>query len=255
MNRRNFLSKVSLATTALAVSNTALLANASPFASKKRFADKIRLKKNDIILFTGDSITDASRVREMFKSYNIPRALGTGYVNIVASKIYRQYPEYNLKIHNTGINGNTITSLEERWDTDCLALKPTVLSILIGVNDFNAAFAKTGKPDPEKYNKQYRDLLDRTLTSLPDIRFVIGEPYAIKSVREKIDRWHPEFKIYRNIAQKIADDYKAAFIPYQEIYEKAGANTPKLFYTRDGVHPSLAGINLMAEAWYSIISG
>ena len=26
--------------------------------------------------------------------------------------------------------------LAERWDADCLALKPNVLSILIGVNDF-----------------------------------------------------------------------------------------------------------------------
>ncbi len=47
-----------------------------------------------------------------------------------------RYPDKDLKIYNKGISGNKVYQLAERWDADCLDLKPTVLSILVGVNDF-----------------------------------------------------------------------------------------------------------------------
>lgn len=44
-------------------------------------------------------------------------------------------PGRNHTIHNRGISGNKVFQLDERWEKDCLELKPNLLSILIGVND------------------------------------------------------------------------------------------------------------------------
>jgi lysophospholipase L1-like esterase len=131
-----------------------------------------------------------------------------------------------------------------------LDLKPTILSILVGVNDFNVSFTATGKGDPERYEREYRELLTRTRDAIPNIRFVICEPYALTGAREKIDAWYPEFDIYRDIARKMAVEFQAVFIPFQQVYKNViSVDTPSKYYSSDGIHPSLAGIEVMSEGW------
>ena len=71
-----------------------------------------------------------------------------------------------LTIYNRGISGNKVYQLDERWDKDCLLLKPNVLSILIGVNDY--WHMRNGNYDgtPEIYENDYRALLNRTREEL-----------------------------------------------------------------------------------------
>lgn len=247
-DRRKFLGRLIAGSSMLALPQ---LTVSAPRILKP--AKKIRLQKDDVILFTGDSITDSSRVRDLYKSPNVPRALGSGYVMLTASKIYRQHPGLNLKMHNTGINGDTIVKLLARWQTDCLDLKPTVLSILVGVNDFNVSFMETGKGNPQLYYDEFKTLLQQTTQALPGVRLVIGEPCAFEGSREKIDKWFPMINEYGVIARKIATEFDAVFIPYHEIFQKAGKSVPPSYYTKDGIHPSLAGIDLMSEAWCNII--
>ncbi|TDO05357.1 hypothetical protein DET52_101715 [Sunxiuqinia elliptica] len=57
---------------------------------------KETLKENDILLFQGDSITDAFRVRDNFAA-NHQRALGVGFVHNLASFLLGKYPEKKLK--------------------------------------------------------------------------------------------------------------------------------------------------------------
>src|SRR5438477_12896984 len=67
---------------------------------------------------------------------NSARALGSGYPLLVASAALAAYPDRGLRFYNRGISGNKVPDLQARWADDVLALKPDVLSILIGVNDF-----------------------------------------------------------------------------------------------------------------------
>ena len=90
-------------------------------------ADKITLKTDMRVLFTGDSITDCGR--------GLVHRLGTGYVRNIARSLKKNYPELNISIENTGIGGNTTRDLLRRWQEDCIDVRPDVLSILIGVND------------------------------------------------------------------------------------------------------------------------
>src|SRR3546814_19889596 len=77
----------------------------------------------------------------------------------------------------------------------------------------------------------------------------MGEPFCFAGAREKIDQFIPDFYQYQPVVRKIAEDFDAAFIPYQGIYDKAMKGAPDRYYSSDGVHPALPGIHLMARAW------
>ena len=88
-----------------------------------------------MVLFQGDSITDAGREKEK-QLPNSAWSFGNGYAMLAAANMLNSMPEKELVIYNRGISGNKVYQLAERWDADCLDLKPAVLSILIGVNDY-----------------------------------------------------------------------------------------------------------------------
>jgi len=241
--RREFIKKAGIGGT-LALSFSQIISSAYAGSAPA----KISLRKDDVILFQGDSITDAGRNRDE-KSANNSRALGNGYAYMAASKLLHDHPDKNLQIYNRGISGNKIYQLAERWDTDCLELKPTVLSILIGVNDFWHMVNGKYNGTIETYRNDFKALLQRTKEKLPDIRLIIGEPFAVMNVKAVDASWFPRFTEYQKAAREIADQFKAAFIPYQSIFDKAGKTAPPAYWTHDGVHPSIAGSQLMSHGW------
>jgi lysophospholipase L1-like esterase len=248
--RRDFLKKAAVGGVLLSASNIAVAAMSSN--KRKKQSSKIALRENDIILFQGDSITDAGRD----KNTNIPNTspmMGGGYVQQAAGQLLFQYAGLNLTIYNKGISGNKVYQLSERWDDDCINLKPNVLSILIGVNDF--WHTKTGDytGTVKIYEDDYRKLLQRTKDALPDVKLIIGEPFAIKGVRAVNDSWYPDFDKYREVAKKLADEFNAVFIPYQQVFDEAMKKAPGVYWTHDGVHASLAGAKLMADAWMQAV--
>ena len=159
----------------------------------------------------------------------------------------------NLKVYNKGISGNKVYQLAERWDADCLDLKPNVLSILVGVNDFWHTLVNNYKGTLQTYQTDYKALLDRTKQKLPDVKLIIGELYAVSGIKAVDEKWYPVFNDYRKAAREIAVSYGAELIPYQTVFDKAQKTAPGVYWTIDGVHPSLAGARLMAEAWMQTI--
>ena len=83
------------------------------------------------MLFQGDSITDGNRGRSADPNH----ILGHGYAFIIAARHGAAFPERKLDFANRGVSGNTVLDLEKRWPKDTLALKPDLLSVMIGVND------------------------------------------------------------------------------------------------------------------------
>jgi lysophospholipase L1-like esterase len=215
---------------------------------------KIRLQKDDVILFQGDSITDAGRKKDD-EGFNTAAVMGSGYAMIAASQLLFQHADKNLKIYNRGISGNKVYQLAERWEKDCLNLKPTVLSILIGVNDYwhflNGKYTGTIRT----YRDDFRGLLEKTREKYPDLKLIVGEPFAIKGIKAVDEKWFPAFNEYRSAAKEIATSFKAYWIPYQTVFEKAVKAAPGVYWTNDGVHPSLAGAHLMAHAWMEAVKG
>jgi lysophospholipase L1-like esterase len=248
-SRRSFLKNTALA--GLAAVNIPLIVSAAYKPEKSR---KIALSNGDIVLFQGDSITDAGR-KKSDQPANSAAGMGPGYALLAAGDMLNRFPGKDLKCYNKGVSGNKVYQLAERWQADCLDLKPNVLSILVGVNDFWHTLTNGYQGTIKTYRDDYKTLIDRTKQALPDVKLIIGEPYAVIGVKAVDDKWYPAFNDYRAAARELAETYGAAFIPYQEIYDKAQKSAPGSYWTADGVHPTLAGAQLMAEAWLQTVKG
>jgi lysophospholipase L1-like esterase len=243
LSRRSFIRKAAVAG-ALTISIPEIVSAALPAEAVKKHS----IGKDNVILFQGDSITDASRNKED-SSFNTPRALGSGYAMLGAAAMLEKYASLNMKIFNKGISGNKVFQLAERWDKDCLDIKPDILSILIGVNDIWHKLNGQYNGTPDIYRRDYIALLERTKKALPDVKLIICEPFAVNGVKAVDDKWYPEFFEYQKIAREIAEQFSAVFIPFQKLYDEAQKQAPGVYWTGDGVHPSLAGAQLMATAW------
>ena len=242
-SRRSFIKKAALGTIA-AISIPEILSAAMPKGKVKA----IKLLKDQVILFQGDSITDSGRNKED-TGFNTARNLGSGYPMLAGAALLNKYEALNLKVYNKGISGNKVYQLAERWDQDCLDLKPDVLSILIGVNDIWHKLNGTYNGTIEIYRNDYTALLERTMKALPNVKLIICEPFAVNRVKAVDDKWYPEFYDYQKSAREIAKQFRATFIPFQSVFDEAQKRAPGSYWTGDGVHPTLAGAQLMAKAW------
>ncbi|MBP8959405.1 MAG: SGNH/GDSL hydrolase family protein [Bacteroidales bacterium] len=246
-SRRNFIKKAvagSFMATCIPEILSATMAEIRP--------KKVQLKKGDVILFQGDSITDAGRNKQN-EGFNNPSSLGSGYVFLAGADLLERYATLDLKIYNRGISGNKVFQLAERWDKDCLEIKPSVLSILIGVNDIWHTLNGNYNGTVEKYRNDYDELLQRTKNALPDVKLIICEPFAVPGVKAVNEKWYPEFYDYQRTAKEIAYKYNAVFVPFQKTYDEAQKRAPGSYWTGDGVHPSIAGAQLMAKTWLEFI--
>jgi lysophospholipase L1-like esterase len=239
------LSAVGLA--AMAPVNKLLAADTQSAAK----SGKPLIKPGETILFQGDSITDAGRKRNVVGP-NSDAGLGRGYAWLAAAELLIGMPDAKLKIFNRGNSGNKVYQLAERWQADCLDLKPDVLSILIGVNDFWHTLDGSYKATVEKYESDYRALIKRTREALPDVKLVICEPFALMAGKVN-DKWSPGYDAYRAAAKRMADESGAVFVPFQTMFEAASKIAPPALWAADGVHPTGDGAAIMANWWLKAV--
>lgn len=213
---------------------------------------QLAIPENAKILFQGDSITDAGRDKKVLNP-NVSSALGSGYAFMAAAILLQEFPEHNLKLFNRGISGNKVYQMADRWEEDCLDLQPDILSILIGVNDYWHTIDLDYNGTVEVYENDFRALIKRTKESLPGVQLIIGEPFALEEGSAITDNWYPEFPDYQRAAKSIAREFGAAFIPYQSVFDKASETVSPTYWSEDGVHPTIAGSMLMAQAWLETV--
>ena len=200
------------------------------------------------ILFQGDSITDAGRNREALPESNA--GYGAGYPGLVAARIFGDHLGNGYNIINRGISGNRVVDLYARWKKDCLNLEPDVLSILIGVNDtWHEKVDIRNGVEVERYAVIYDMLLEWTVKTLPQIKLVLMEPFVLETGAVSAD-WLPEIAARGAVVKELAEKYNAVFIPCQQIVNDAAAKAGSFdLILRDGVHPSLMGHQVLADAW------
>lgn len=207
-----------------------------------------KLKSNATILFQGDSITDGNRGRNEDPNH----IMGHGYAFSIASRIGADFPEKNYRFYNRGISGHKITDLADRWQKDTLDLKPDVLSILVGVNDAaSVVFNRPPVVSVEKFEETYDALLEQTRSQFPEILFVLCEPFILKvgRVAENWEVYYADIDKRREVVKKLAVKYNTVFVPSQEVFNKACEKVPAEYWMWDGVHPTVAGHELLAREW------
>src|SRR5215475_10139849 len=249
-SRRTFLKTSATVLGAATVARTSLAAAAESWPPPSGSL----IRKGDVVLFQGDSITDAGRSREKAGTPNEQPGLGSGYAWLAGAELLLDHPGDELKVFNRGISGNKVFQLADRWQADCLDLKPNVLSILIGVNDIWHTLNGQYNGTIEIYERDYRALLERTRKALPKVKLVICEPFVLRCGALN-DKWFPQFDSYRAAAKRVAQDWKATFVPFQTMFDAAVKYAPPDRWAKDGVHPSSDGASLMAHYWLRAVAG
>ena len=133
------------------------------------------LDGNDIVLFSGDSITDGNRGRKM----DCNHIMGHGYQFIVSAKLAYENSERRPMFVNKGYSGATMGKLLETWQEDVIDNAPTVLSILAGTNDglFGFLNGLTVSQVGENYEKNLLEAIKLTRKALPQTKIIVLEPF------------------------------------------------------------------------------
>ena len=199
-------------------------------------------KNGETIVFIGDSITDCSR-RNQFFPY------GNGYVKMAIDLITACCPEKTFAYFNRGISGDTVEGLHNRWHDDLILLKPDWVSILIGINDLHRFLADSTVLPPNRYERFYRAILERTRKGTK-AKLILLEPFYISndfksdSFRSRVLRTIPD---YTKIVRRLAGEFGAALIKTHDIFQKQLKYRPADTFCAEPVHPNAAGHLVIAH--------
>ncbi|HUI91109.1 MAG TPA: SGNH/GDSL hydrolase family protein [Chitinivibrionales bacterium] len=197
--------------------------------------------KGMTILFTGDSITDCGRRADP------SRPLGSGYAFMVSSRLSALYPELDLRFVNRGVSGDRVADLAARWQWDCLKLKPTLVSVLAGVND---TWRRLDSGDPTSggaFSASYRRILELTKRET-QAAIVLCEPFLL-ACGQVDEGWFDDLEPKIEIVRSLAREFSCILVPLVDAFEKASKRAAPQYWAEDGVHPTAAGHALIAQAW------
>jgi lysophospholipase L1-like esterase len=120
------------------------------------------LKAGDRVVFYGDSITAQHQ-----------------YTRLVEDFVVTRYPQMRVDFYNAGVSGDAVTGghsgdMQTRLKRDVLPLRPTMVTIMLGMNDgrYTTAFENNF----QAYKTGYRTLVDDLKTDLPGVRLTLIRP-------------------------------------------------------------------------------
>ncbi|MDP7976405.1 MAG: SGNH/GDSL hydrolase family protein [TACK group archaeon] len=207
----------------------------------------MKLKSGFKIVFTGDSITDAGRMGQFYP-------LGNGYVKFFAELLASAYPELSVQIFNTGISGNTVKDLKDRWDDDVLSLSPDWLIILIGINDLNRYLDGVTELSPESYERTYDELLFAAEKEVRGITLIT--PFYISRGSYPGTRRDAVLKLlpsYTDAVRRLRVKHSTELIDLQADFENLVKKREPTAFALEPIHPNEAGHLFMAMKLLSYV--
>ena len=209
----------------------------------QRLHEPFSLHNGDQVVFYGDSITEQRL-----------------YTNDVETYIVTRFPQLHVHFVNSGWGGDTVNGggggpIDLRLQRDVIAYHPTVMTIMLGMNDggYHAFDDKTFST----YKNGYIHILDVLQNSLPHLRLTLIQPSAYDDVTQA-----PSFpggynavlvrygQFVEDLAKKNQDSVADFNTPLVAMLQQANASDPKTAQQiiPGRVHPSPAGHLIMAEA-------
>ncbi len=201
------------------------------------------LHDGDRVVFYGDSITEQRL-----------------YTTFVEDYVATRFPRMNVKFVHSGWGGDRVSGggggpIDLRLQRDVIAYKPTVMTIMLGMNDGSYHAFDQGTFDT--FTQGYTHILDTIQKALPGIRLTLIQPSPYDDVTHA-----PNFPGgYNAVLVRYGDWVKETAAkdqmtdadlntPVVAMLQKANAADPALAQKiiPDRVHPGPAGHLIMAEA-------
>lgn len=203
----------------------------------------LALKNGDRVVFYGDSITD-----------NGP------YTKYAEAFVRLRYPDLDVKFFNAGVGGDRVSGgwmgpIDERLTRDLFARKPTVITVMLGMNDGGY---QASKPEIENaYKSGYQHIVERFKKEAPQARVFLIKPSPFDDVT-RAPGWPGGYngvmQSYSNYIEGLAKSNGFASVdlngPVVAMLEKAKAENAEQStkIIGDRVHPGGAGHLIMAQS-------
>jgi lysophospholipase L1-like esterase len=222
------------------VSMLALLFGFSAMAQSS--TNPFALRNGDRVVFYGDSIT-AQRL----------------YTRFAEEFIVSRYPEVRISFFNAGVSGDTVEGghsgdLETRLKRDVLPFHPTVVTIMLGMNDgrYTTAYRKNFAD----YAAGYRKLISALRREIPGVRLflICPSPYDEIAHKPLIPGYNTVMLRYGQFVVALGQEENIPVIDFNEplmdaIRAGMGINPAMAGTLLPGlIHPSPAGHWIMAAA-------
>jgi lysophospholipase L1-like esterase len=201
------------------------------------------LRPGDTVVFYGDSITEQRLYTVFTELYAVTR-----------------YPHLNAKFVHSGWGGDRVSGggggpIDVRLERDVFAYKPTVMTIMLGMND--GKYVNHAPADDDAYYAGYRHIIEAVRQKFPAVRITAIEPSPFDDVTRP-------FTLQPNGYNAVLVNYSqwiSHFAPDSHI-DVADLNTGVVAMLRkansadpataqkivpDRVHPAAAGHLIMAE--------
>jgi lysophospholipase L1-like esterase len=168
----------------------------------------------------------------------------------------RLYPQQPIELINAGVSGNKAADLRHRFQQDVMAQNPDLVVINVGVNDVLQSLNHS--PNQSSHLEQYRQSLRAMIQAAKakNITVLLLSPTLVSE-----DLNSPEnLRLAEYIAAmaEVSQQTTCQFIDLNQAfkhviltYQRYGGNRQNIL-TRDGIHPNLAGYQIMA---YTILLG
>ncbi|HXT39803.1 MAG TPA: SGNH/GDSL hydrolase family protein [Candidatus Angelobacter sp.] len=212
------------------------------FAALQVRAQNFALRDGDRVVFYGDSITDQRLYTTFTETYVVTR-----------------FPKLRVSFVHSGWGGDRVTGggggpIDVRLQRDVFAYKPTVMTIMLGMND--GSYRAFDEKIFETYSRGYQHIIDSVKKELPDIRITVIEPSPFDDVTQP-PRFEGGYNAvlvrYSQFVKELAEREKLGVAdlngPVVAALEKAKATDVELAkkIIPDRVHPGPGGHLLMAE--------
>lgn len=204
---------------------------------------QFQLKEGDRVVFYGDSITDQ-------RLYSL-------YTEVF---VRTRFPKLNVSFVHSGWGGDTVGGggggkIDERLTRDVLAYRPTVVTVMLGMNDAGYRAFDQGRFDT--YSKGYLHIVDRLKREAPGVRMTLIQPSPYDDVTRP-----PSFpggyngtllrysEFVGDVAKRNGATVADLNTPVVDMLKKADAKNHDLAakIIGDRIHPGDAGHLTMAEA-------
>lgn len=203
-------------------------------------------QKGQTILFYGDSITKRSVMQESPNpAHRYALDYSGSYVDILMKRLLVHYPDYELRMYNHGVGGDTAFGLLKRYQEDVSPIQPDWMVLMIGHNDIKFY-------DGEKFEKLMRALLTQCREDSIQVIQLSTVPHSVDQERtKKVDELD-------TIIKKLSDEFGTYFIDVKTYfkaileYNKTAVN-PIHLYT-EGTHLSELGNIYIADELFSLIT-
>jgi len=103
----------------------------------------------------------------------------------------------------------------------------------------------------ELFRETYDFLLSMTRKELPKIKIILCTPFVLPldKIGKDWNLWSTEVGRFAAVVTDLADTHGTSLLQLQPLFDEATTKAPAAFWMPDGVHPSAAGHQLIADSW------